>query len=404
MMRRAQAVLGPIADFVRTGAGEIQVTNIDAGLLVRQLVLFDRVILRSVRFRELPVLVRTFGANGLRALIDAGLLHFFCDQLCVVTDLAMNGVRSLPRSHFNVGIARMAGDPNILRSEFHALQTVSGLKNSQRAAIEEAVWNSQIRYPAEFGDVLLKQVDSELRSGSSALKTGMLEKLRQLNLKEDLSSYNFDLQIQEMEQRVFRIQAPFARDFGLAPEKADDIIHNGVTSAANLSQRLLEMSEFSALTGYREDEAGLLFGKLASLISQNPKTVEEQFKRVIEIADIPDFKPNQRVDVEKLLAARESDECRAFRDWLREASDLSDEDLRTMTHGIKQRISALGSSTPGKILRLAATTSIGLIPVAGLVLGPVASAVDTFLVDHSLKKSAVVGFLSDIYPSLFKSA
>jgi len=402
-MRKEQAVLGPIADFVRTAAGNIQVTKIDTGLLIRQLVLFDRVILRSVRFRELPVLVRTFGANGLIALIDAGLLNFFCDQLCVVTDLAMNGVRNLPQSQFSVGIARMAAGSEILRSEFQALQTVSGLNNNERAAIERAVWDSQIRYPVEFGDVLLKQVDGELRSGSSTLKVGMLEKLRRLNLKEDLSSYDFILQIHEIEQRIFRIQAPFARDFGLAPETADEIIHSGVTSAANLSQRLLEMTELSALSGYREDEAALLFGKLASLISQNPKIVEEQFARVIEIADIPDFKPNQRVDVERLLAARESDECRAFRDWLREAADLSDEDLRTMTHGIKQRLSALGSSTSGKIFRLAATTSIGLIPVAGLVLGPVASALDTFLVDQSLKKSAVLGFLSDIYPSLFKS-
>lgn len=402
-MRRAQAVLGPIADFERTGPGDIRVTNIDVGLLVRRLVLFDKVILRSVRFRELPVLVRAFGESGLRALIDAGLLHFICDQLYAVTDLAMNGVRSLPQFHFNVGIVRTADPQDSLRKEFVALQTISGLKNNQRAAIEEAVWNSQIRYPSEFGDVLLKQIDSDFRSNSQALKSGMLEQLKRLNLKADLSSYDFNLQIEETGQRVFRIHAPFGHDFGLAQEKVHEIIHSGVKSAANLSQRLLEMSEFSALTGYREDEASLLFGKLTSLIAQNPKTVEEQFKRVITITDIPDFKPNQRVDIEKLLVARESDECRAFRDWLSEASALSDEDLRAMTHGIRNRISTLGSSTTGKILRLAATTGIGLIPGVGLVLGPAASAVDTFLVDHSLKRSAVVGFFSDIYPSLFRN-
>jgi hypothetical protein len=76
-MREAQAVFGPIADFERTGPGYISLTNVDVGLLVRRLVLFDKVILRSVRLRELPVLVRAFGESGLRSLISAGLLHFF---------------------------------------------------------------------------------------------------------------------------------------------------------------------------------------------------------------------------------------------------------------------------------------------------------------------------------------
>lgn len=65
-----------------------------------------------------------------------------------------------------------------LRKEFGALQTISGLKDNQRAAIEEAVWNSQVRYSSEFGDELLKQVDGDLRSNSPALKSGMLEQLK----------------------------------------------------------------------------------------------------------------------------------------------------------------------------------------------------------------------------------
>ena len=403
-MRRVQAVFGPIADFERTESGQIHVTNVDVGLLVRQLLLFDKVIIRSIRFRELPVLVKAFGQSGLRALVDSGLLHFFCDQLYAVTDVAMNGSRRLPPSHFNVGIVRTANAPEILRREFHALQAVPGLKNSQRMAIEEAVLDSQMYYPTEFGDVLLKQIDGELRSGSTALKVGMFEKLQRMNLKNYLSTYDFKLQIEETQPRVFRIQAPFVQDFGLAPEISDEIIHSGVRSSANLSQRLLEMTELSALSGYRDDEAGLLFGKLASLISHNPRAIEEQFKRVIEIADVPDFKPNQRMDVERLLAARESNECRAFRDWLPEASDLGDEELNTMTHGFKNRISTLGSSKTGKLLRIAASTGISSIPIAGTVLGPIASILDTFLVDHFLKRSGVVGFLSDIYPSLFRSA
>jgi hypothetical protein len=222
---------------------------------------------------------------------------------------------------------------------------------------------------------------------------------------EWLSSRDFDLRVDEYEPRNFRIETPFAKDLGLDSSKIHEILQSAVTSVANLNHRLFEMIEFSALTGFRESDAPILFGKLAGLISpQNPSVAEEQFKRVIEIADVPDDEPHQRVKVDELLKIRESDECRAFRDWLSNAGNLSDTEIRDMTHGIRNKLSSLAQSEGGKALRLLATTGLGNVPVAGLFLGPASSFVDSFLVDHALKQSAVLAFLSDSYPSLFRKA
>jgi hypothetical protein len=139
------------------------------------------------------------------------------------------------------------------------------------------------------------------------------------------------------------------------------------------------------------------------MASQNPDAAEGQFKRTLEIADVPDFEPNQRVDIDRLLRVRESDECRAFRDWLSKAGDLSDAQIRDLTQGIKNKLSSLAQSKGGKAVRFMATTGLGLIPVAGFALGPALSFVDSFLVDRALKESAVLVFLSDSYPSLFRS-
>jgi hypothetical protein len=164
------------------------------------------------------------------------------------------------------------------------------------------------------------------------------------------------------------------------------------------------MIEFSALAGFREDEAPILFGKVAGLMApQNPETAEGQFKHVLEIADVPDFEPNQKVDVDRLLGVRGSDECRAFRDWLSTAGSLGDAEIRDLTRGVKNKLSSLAHSTSGKALRFMATTGLGFVPIAGLALGPAASFVDSFLVDRGLKESAVLAFLSDSYPSLFRS-
>ncbi|MGB7556860.1 MAG: hypothetical protein WBM04_21025, partial [Candidatus Korobacteraceae bacterium] len=99
-----------------------------------------------------------------------------------------------------------------------------------------------------------------------------------------------------------------------------------------------------------------------------------------------------------------SEECRDFRAWLSTAQDLSDIEIRKVTGGMKNQLSSLAGSTTGKTVRLAATTLIGLIPGAGLVLGPTAGAIDSFLLDRILPRSGIVAFLADIYPSLFVSA
>lgn len=182
------------------------------------------------------------------------------------------------------------------------------------------------------------------------------------------------------------------------------MLQRSVTATVNLNQRLAEMQAYSALTGFLESEAPLLFGKLAGIISpQNPTPAEEQFKRVIEVADVPDFKPGQKIDVQKLMKIRDSAECRDFRKWLSTAENISDDETRTQATGMRNKLASLASSAGGKVVRLAATTVIGNIPLAGLVLGPVAGAVDSFVVDKVLPQSGIFAFLTDIYPSLFSS-
>jgi hypothetical protein len=164
------------------------------------------------------------------------------------------------------------------------------------------------------------------------------------------------------------------------------------------------MQAYSAITGFRNDEAPLLFGKLSGVVaSLNPKAAEEQFERVIELADVPDFKSGQRVDVDRLLKARESAECREFRDWLSSLDQVTNAQVKEMVASIKSKIASIAGSTGGRIMRFATTTGIGLIPVIGPIAGVAAGAIDSFLVDRVLPKSGVIAFLSETYPSLFVS-
>jgi hypothetical protein len=400
-MPRPEAVLCTIATV--SDVGNI-VTGVDVSALIRRLVLFDKVIVRSVRLEELPPLIRVFGEGGLRRLISAGALQFVWDFTTVIADTSRGGIRDLPEFHFSFGTVSLADPQGELRKQFGVLRRVSGLKNDQRIAIEESVRNSLAHYPGNFGQMLLNQLDNDLRTNSPALKAGVVQQLRRTHPELDLSSYNFDLKVAEYEPRNFRIETPFAKDLGLDTSKVHEILQGAVNSVSNLNHRFSEMIELSALSGFQENETPILFGKVAGLMSsQNPNAAEEQFKRVIEITDVPDFEPIQRIDVDRLLKIRDSDESRAFRDWLSKSGELSDAEIREMTHGIRNKLSSLSQSKMGKAMRFIATTGMGFIPFAGLALGPASSFVDSFLVDRALKQSAVLAFLSDSYPSLFRS-
>jgi hypothetical protein len=398
-MNVRQAILGEIS--IRSGQ---VISSVDIGVLVRRLILFDNVIVRSFRLREIPSLVRTFGKSGFSALLQSGLLHFNCNFNSVIIDLSLNGVRHLPLDHFSLATVKAANPESDLRSELRCLQSVTGLKNQQRATLEEDIWKSLVWEPPTYSQALLDQIESDLRGNTPALKAALLDKLRKECGASDLAPSGVQINVEETKERVFRIRNTKTDSLGLNQEKSHSLMQGAVTAVANLNQRLADMQAHSAITGFLDEEAPLLFGKLSGIVAPyNPNIAEGQFNRVIELADVPDFKPGQKVDVESLLKVRDSRECREFREWLSTVDKATDKEIKDMVAGLRSKAAILANTPGGKLLRLAATTGIGLVPGVGLVVGVAAGIVDSFLVDKVLPQSGVVAFLAEKYPSLFVS-
>lgn len=399
-MHVRQSILGDIG--ARSGQ---HITSVDVGSLIRRLILFDRVIVKSFRLREIPFLVRTFGSDGFSALLKSGLLHFSCNFNAVIIDLSRDGVRHLPLEHFSFATAHAANPDADLRSELRCLQSITGLKNPQRESLEEAIWNSLAREPATYRDDLLRQIDNDFRINTPALKAAVVDKLRTELGAASPQVTDVQIHVEETSDRVFHLKNKLSESFGFSPEKSHLVLQAAASAVANLDQRLADMQAHSAITGFLDSEAPVLFGKLAGIIApMNPKIAESQFERVIELADVPDFKPGQRINVELLMEARDSAECREFREWLGALENVTDAEIKEMVASIKSKIALVAGSTGGKFVRLATTTGIGLIPGVGLAAGIAASAIDSFLVDRVLPKSGVVAFLTETYPSLFVSA
>lgn len=399
-MHVRQAILGQVSTAV---GGHL--TNVDVGSVIRRLILFDKVIIKSFRLKEALPLIRTFGVDGFSRLLESGLLSFSCGVTAVILEASSNGVRHLPLNHFSFATAQLTNLDATLQSELRSLQSISGLKNERRVLLEELIWNSLAKEPATYRHDLLDQIDRDFRTGTPALKVAVIDSLRkELGDPRDLKEAQATISVEETSNRVFHIRNRLPEFFGLSPEQAHLVLQRAAGAVANLDQRLADMQAHSAITGFLEGEAPMLFGRLAGIIApMNPQIAEHQFERVIELADIPDFKEGQRVKVESLLDVRDSAECREFREWLSTLDVISDEDVKKMVASVRSRLATLASSVGGKLVRLATTTGLGLIPGVGLAAGVAASAIDSFLVDRVLPKSGVVAFLTETYPSLFES-
>jgi hypothetical protein len=395
-MNIRQSIFGEIATHSAS-----QVFDVDISGLLRRLLLFDTVVVRSIGLREIPALIQSFGKRGFLQLFDSGVLKFSCEFTFVLNGVEKNGVRTLPLSQFSFGIAQLADRDAVLRKELRMLQGVPGLGNLERIELEEKIISGLVRPLPDYGAKLQAQIESDLRNNTPALLAATVEQIRN---KFGETAPNFLLRVEEVSDRTFHLINDLPQVFGISDKDAHQILQNSISAVSNLNQRLADMIAYSAIVGFAESDASVLFGKLAGVIApQNPRPIEEQFSRVMTIANLPDFVRGRRIDVDALLKARESVECREFRDWLSRANSLSDKQIADLVGGLRNRVSSIVHSDKGKTLRFAATTALGLIPGAGIILGPAAGAIDSFLIDKVFPSPGVLAFLTNTYPSLFKS-
>jgi len=109
-----------------------------------------------------------------------------------------------------------------------------------------------------------------------------------------------------------------------------------------------------------------------------------------------------KIDAEKLLKVRESDECRAFRDWLASTDSLSDKELKDRISGVTSKIRQALNSKWGKSVRFLVSNGLSYAGPLGIVAGPVATVIDGFILERLAPKDAILSFLIEGYPALLK--
>lgn len=372
-----------------------RVLAIDSSAVVTRLLLFPRYILKSVQLDEMPFLAKLFGEPGLARLFETGALKILFESYTIGqlgqarAELNLTGnTKRLPLESFSFSPVRLAEQEKITERKLDALTM----------PLAEAARGSLVTMPEEFSRTVFDGFYFDVRKNAPVIEKSVACELQRLGIPPK----RLRLQITEIESEDFRVDSNLKSDYGLSAENAHRILERALLAVADLNVRFAEMMTYEALSGIREQDKALLEGRLKAIADLvDSSNHEHRFNRIIEIAGLHTLNPDgTEVDVEKLIKVREADECKAFRDWLRSTDTRSDAELKKRLKGLNSKIRETINSRPGKIIRFAISSglSVLLTPLAALGV----SAVDAFLVERVAPKDAIVSFLSESYPSLFR--
>jgi hypothetical protein len=391
----ARRLLAPVA----IQAKDNTVISVDLGSFVRRILLFDTYVLQSVWLNDVQLLRQSLGDSGLIQLFQSGALKLYCESFMIGetgrarADLRLAGNnKRLPLSSYSFSVLRVQGQQQKIES---------GLARFGSPLQNEAANTLLFIDQQEFTKQVFDGFYADLRGTSDIVKCAVEIELRSLGIKPK----RLKVEIEEIESEDFKAVHNLHSQYGLSEAKSHEVILKSLLAIGGLNQRFAEMMTHSALSGIRDNDLPLLQGKLnlVAALAGDVSHSEKRLERVVALAGLPNpVFGETRIDVDKLLGLRDSDECRAFRDWLAQSDSLSDKEIRERVKSLSSKIKLFLNTVPGKLTRFFVSAGLSLAPGVGPVLGIGASVVDAFILDKLAPKDAIVSFLSDSYPSVFK--
>lgn len=383
--------------------------SIDAVEFVERLLLFEKYILASVRLKEFPALLRLFGYDGILQLLKSDAISLYCDAVSIAQtgQGLIPGVDSkqLPLNTFRFHIVRIADHKEYVQQAMRALDANAGLSGKRLTKLKLAIADRLIPPRPEDSQKAALQLESDLSNNAPYLRAAVAQAIhRRLNVHVPQTEVRIDLT--RFDENVFRASSNLSQLTGASPEEIHKVLESGFLAIGGLNQRLGWMDAHSAVTGFNDGELSIFDNRISFLATQlDPESQRSRFQRVLKLTDFPDVSTaidEGRLNLERLLEIRTSDECRQFRQWLRATDSASDQEIIDQFNSLKTKLAPYAQGRTGKALRWLASTGIGLIPGAGAILGPLVGLLDTFLVEKLLPKGGPITFISDLYPSIFQ--
>lgn len=373
---------------------------LETGSFVERLLIFDSIVLRSAQLVEIEGLVQTFGSEGTTYLIESGVLAVHAEALSC-------GVRenSETSSGLDFVTVRAADRKASASGWLQRIISIPGLSYWEAKKLKSLVGTHLVYAPEEFGSEARQEtrIDLEQRPAlvRKALSVAIAEKLGasvdatdvQMSWNKGAGPYTWNSNLADV--------------LGVTPEVERDIAKKVILGIGHLNEQVEWMKTFEAVTGFRNQEVSLYQQKLGALAPHPEAKVAEQLSRVVSLSGLPDLGAaarERKLHFDRVLEVRDSDEARAFRDWLRRADEISDDDLTKLVGSLSARMSRIVNAPSGRIMRVLLPTAalMGVDPTTATVAGTILSVLDQFIWDRILPRRGPWSLVAEEFPSLFR--
>jgi hypothetical protein len=300
-------------------------------------------------------------------------------------------------------------DPRRVTSAIDELSKTDGISPAKAKMVAERVEGLMLE---PKGLVTLSEAYTafyaELRaSESTALKNIVASKLHRLGAKPK----GLHLTVEEFVPEDFRVHSNLTTRFELSPQSARRVLLKSLLELLSVYSRTAHMREFNCIVGMEEDEEqawNLKADSLYRAFAHEPHARQRQFMRVAKIAGLGEgrLKETGKIDLDRLMQLRRSDELAVFRTWLRSSESKTDKEIRDRVASLRSKFgNFLLNTTTGKGLRILLTNFSGFIPnpAISIPLGFALGSLDSFLLERLWPQDAVISVLVKEYPAICKN-
>jgi hypothetical protein len=385
---------------VSQNSGDRDITvSLDLDGFIRRLLLFDTYILYSVRLKEIPELVRTFGVPGTIDLLSSGALDIRCE--CAQFMEGEFKTPPCPPLTFQFHLIEANSWEKYLIDNLAAALSGLTFSGTEKMKLEEAVVAAVKHHDNRrmFSEDITPAFEAEVLANPNVVKAAVKHVLSQRHRIRDVE-FQLKMHKASADDARYEAETDLERKANLGQQDVHHAIKAGLLGVSGMCQRIGEMKVHEALAGFTEEEMPLFRAKLG-ILSQTwgSEKQEERFSRVIAVGELPKIVPGQRIDAEKLLRIRDDPDAIQLRGWLADIDKLTDSELKNALTGFHTKIGLAVQSKTGILLRLLVTNGVGVLnPLAGLL----SSALDSFAWEKFFRRSGVAAFINNLYPSIFK--
>jgi hypothetical protein len=382
----------------------------DLNAFIKRILLFETYIIDSYGLTEIPYLLRAFSFDGLLELLESGAFRLNCyvkrtaslGPSMFVDQEAQHKLR--PMFHYSFAQIVFKEIYQHVNMCLQEIEPEIELPARRIVRLRRAIYSSLEHPQGDKGSLSLSSTKNDLVSSPDLLANAVAMAFnKRLNAK--VSPTDIEISIKYETEYEFRAISNLQKRFGIDKATAHKIIESACGAIALRNDRIEQMEQYSALSGFTDVDLPIFCEKLeflASTLSSVPQ--EERFQRIIELTGLPQIKDtNTHIDAKQLIKLRQSTECVEFRHWLSTTDALSNSEIVHQVRSFSEAIGRIIGGTPGRVVRFLFTLAVGSLhpPVGTLVSIPL-SIIDEFILEKIFPRSGVAAFVDDMYPSLFE--